>query len=623
MDKKDLFKGLNEIDEELINEAMPDVEPKEITFIEKFNKSVKYIVPVAAAIALVLIGANIIGSDTIQNHQNNNGYGKANSEYVGIKSGTSLGSGLKAASNYEEFYDTLIVKKQNDNYFETETAEGTNGNTSHKQQQTTETNSLNNSKDDYSKTNLMTEGVDESDVVKTNGKFIYAAKIREISITDIQEGAPKESVSFKPSFVAPSDVIRELFVNNNQLLVISDHYVDNKEISHETYVYCYDISKGTEPEFKGAMKQDGYYYTSRKVDDIVYVFTSQNINKPALAKEEAVTKSSLSSWVPQVNDKSIASECIYTSKESSGGLLISSFNISDPSTIIDSKLVMNDYSNVYVSENTIYFYRNIYDERMVTEISRMGYSNGLLTVDNDNATSVGGSVMDSFAIREHNGKLFVLATENELNTNGRGVDTNTLHVFDLNLKQVGELSDIARDERVYAARFIGNYVYFITYRQTDPLFVADISDPTKPKILGELKVTGFSEYLHPWDENHILGIGYGDSVSGQNGRPIKLVMFDVTDPLNPKEENQLVIKNPGYYCEAMHNYKAILASPGKNLIGFAADKYYIYSYSKEKGFSVVTKENLKEEYTDGYRGLYVGDNIYVASGAEVIHVKSK
>lgn len=620
MDNKDLFKGLNHIDEELINEANPESENKKILYSKKFNKAMRIILPMAAAVALVFMGIQVTNNDTIANHQKNSGH-SLNSDYVGIKSGESLGTVYKTAANYGELYDSLSDTKyiiDEDAKFETETAEDSNTNSSDKQ---TSTGANSSNKTDYSKTNLMTEGVDESDVVKTNGKFIYATKSRDISITDISNGTPKESVSFKPGYAAPSDRILELFVTEDKLLVVTDHFKESSEKGNETIVYCYDINDGANPKLIGSMKQDGYFYTARKVNDIVYVFTNQNIRKPSMAKEEAVTKEKLSSWVPQINDKSINSECIYTTNESTGGTLVSSFNITDPTKIIDSKLVMNGGSEIYVSEDTVYFYRTIYSNRMITEISKMKYDNGLLTVENDNSTSVGGSIRDSFAIRQHNGSLFVLATESENSQTGRSVDNNTLYVFDKDLKQVGELSDIARDERVYAARFVGDYVYFITYKETDPLFVAEIKDPKNPKILGELKVTGFSEYLHSWDENHILGIGYGDANQGTNSRAIKLVMFDVTDPANPKEENQYIIKDPGYFCEVMHNYKAILASPEKNLIGFAANKYYMFSYSKEKGFSVVAKEKLKEASTEGYRGLYVGNNIYVASGAEVIHVK--
>lgn len=195
---------------------------------------------------------------------------------------------------------------------------------------------------------------------------------------------------------------------------------------------------------------------------------------------------------------------------------------------------------------------------------------------------------------------------------------NSLHVLDKDMKEVGVINEIARGESIYAARFVGKYVYFITYRQTDPLFVADISDPTAPKLLGELEVSGFSEYLHMWDDTHVLGIGYGDSQQ----RKIKLTMFDVSDPAKPVEVSQKLIDNSNNWSnEFVYNYKAILADPEKNLIGFAANDYYLFSYDSENGFSLLEQQVLTYKNTDGYRGIYKDNDFYVAGNGEIKHFK--
>ena len=245
----------------------------------------------------------------------------------------------------------------------------------------------------------------------------------------------------------------------------------------------------------------------------------------------------------------------------------------------------------------------------------MKYNDGKLTAGK--STMINGSIEDSFAISQQNGYLYVIATEDNSD-----ISVNTLHVFDDEMKQTGVINDIARDEKIYAARFLGDYAYFITYRQIDPLFVADISDPENPKLLGELEVEGFSEYLHIWDEKHVLGIGY---ITKQNARDrIRLTMFDVSDPQNPVEENTYILNNSDY-CDALQgNYKAILADPKKNLIGFAAgDTYSLFEYDKKNGFSLIRDTVTKYDKSEAYRGLYSGDNFYVAGAGQIEYFKLK
>lgn len=578
---------MNQItDEDNVNEAKPE-DNKPLDKNTVINALIKFVLPIAAVFAVSIIGVRALGSETIAQYQNANPDKTTAKEYIGTKSGDNLGSNRRVLSDYGQFYDSLKKVALYGDYNST--------------------------------TNLMTEGDDESDVTKTNGSFIYAVNNRSLVITDIRKGRLGGSKNFKPEFKAASDIIIELYVTNDNLVIITSHYEDKKD---QTICYCYDLKVGDEPELIGSMSQDGSYFTSRKVNGQIYLFTRLFLSRPDMDKPEAISKDGLAEWVPQINGRYISYDCIYVGSESIRGTLASSFSIVSPDRIIDSKLIMDTSENIYVAEDAIYFYETNYAGRTITEISKMSYKDGKL--ETGASASVGGWIADSFAIRQYSGSLYVLATDNTSNyasNTGRSQDVNTFYVFDQNLKQTGEISDIARGERVYAARFAGDYAYFITYETTEPLFIADISDPKNPRILSELKVTGFSEYLHSWDKNHILGIGFGDREEADATRDIKLVMFDVTDPANPKEENQLLIKNPGQYCEAMNNYKAILAAPEKNLIGLAADDYHMYSYSKDKGFERVIQQELKEPNNSGYRGLYAGDNIYIASSAEVIQVK--
>ena len=143
---------------------------------------------------------------------------------------------------------------------------------------------------------------------------------------------------------------------------------------------------------------------------------------------------------------------------------------------------------------------------------------------------------------------------------------------------------LASGETIRSARFLGDTGYFVTFRQTDPLFRVDLSDPASPKITGELKISGFSSYLHFYGENLLLGIGYEANETTGETTGIKLSMFDLSDPDEIREVNRIVI--PGItWAPAIDDYKSILVDAEKNLIGFYCDgRYLVYSYDSENGF---------------------------------------
>jgi len=163
-------------------------------------------------------------------------------------------------------------------------------------------------------------------------------------------------------------------------------------------------------------------------------------------------------------------------------------------------------------------------------------------------------------------------------------DSNTLYILDENLKELSRIEGLAEEERVYSARFMGNTGYFVTFRQTDPLFSVDLSDPSNPKILGELKIPGFSEYLHPYGEGQLLGIGMDVDESGTVTNGVKISMFDISDPTDVKEFQKYVMEG-AYSTDVAYNYKAAFVDVEKNMIGFTVygemAEYYIFSYEKE------------------------------------------
>ena len=657
MTKKDLFDGLNYIDESIIEEAQPtettaehsdniyankscedkydtqqDHMAEQTSRIDKNRKKHKNLARAAKALtaAAAVLVVTVLGTEVMRLNNRINeletktsnviSQGNAqNNVYAGIKSGNELGDYVVAA-NYEQLYDS--VKKVEDSMKEARSGDWVDGaeTSGAMADYTTSSNSdketaMDEAQDlasasgtEYSTTNVMTEGVDESDVVKTDGKYIYMVEDGQISITDISKGEPADETLFRPDFEVPSDTIEELYVSDGKMLIISNHAGDKDE----TICYSYDMADPIKPALIGKSRQDGYYNTSRKIGNTVYVFSDTYIRTSDMKKNVALQEDNLEKWVPQVNGKVISYDCIYINDDTYAGTVISSFDVSTPDKTIDAKCIMNDNGEVYVSSDSMYLYHSDWSaSRELTKISKISFEDGAMKTGE--TTSVNGYLNDKFAISQQGDYLYVLPT-----TDDGSQPVNSLHVLDKDMKEVGVINEIARGERVYAARFVGNYVYFITYRQTDPLFVADISDPTAPKLLGELEVSGFSEYLHMWDDTHVLGIGYGNS----NQSKIKLTMFDVSDPTKPVEVSQKLIDNTDNWGnEFVYNYKAILADPKKNLIGFATDDYYLFSYDNENGFKLVEQQAVTYKNTDGYRGIYKDNDFYVAGNGEIKYFK--
>jgi uncharacterized secreted protein with C-terminal beta-propeller domain len=141
--------------------------------------------------------------------------------------------------------------------------------------------------------------------------------------------------------------------------------------------------------------------------------------------------------------------------------------------------------------------------------------------------------------------------------------SNNVYVLNDNLNIIGSLEGLAEGERIYSTQFMGDRVYLVTFKQVDPLFVIDVSNPRNPEVLGELKIPGFSNYLHPYDENTVIGIGQdtegevdesGTSAAIPAG--FKIALFDVSDPENPQELDKYVLGDRGTYSDALYEHKA-------------------------------------------------------------------
>jgi hypothetical protein len=224
------------------------------------------------------------------------------------------------------------------------------------------------------------------------------------------------------------------------------------------------------------------------------------------------------------------------------------------------------------------------------------------------------------------------------------IPSSNVYVLDENLKQVGSLTKIAPEERIYSSRFMDDKLYLVTFKQIDPFFVIDLSTDT-PKILGALKIPGFSNYLQPFDENHIIGIGRDTKQNewgGVQSNGVKISMFDVSDFSNPKETDTIVIGDSSIDSEALYNHKAFLLDKQKNVMSIPIkgsgpvifdtvnsslgynnswNGFFVYGFDKyefvEKGkISHSVGDNLYLMYMPA-RSLYIGDTLYTVMDGSI------
>ena len=466
---------------------------------------------------------------------------------------------------------------------------------------------------DYSDTNVRQAGVDEADIVKTDGRYLYTLRDngRAVAIVDTKEGLQEAGqVELDDSYS-----IQEFYVNDGRLVLIGDIWREEETKKgwyqgfNSTFAITYDVSDPAEPEKAGEVTQSGYYTSSRMSDGHVYLFSEYYVDNG-----NGITARDTGAYIPLINQGLLPETDIYlpVTKSACTYEVISSIDMKNSGEAKDSKAIFTNGGNLYVSGKNIYWYerqagyaRTQYTADTV--IRRISYQDGELKAEASG--KIEGYIHDSFCIDEYKGYLRVITTEN---------DANNVYVLDENLEVIGSIEGLAEDERVYSARLLGDTGYFVTYRETDPLFSVDFSDPENPEIIGELKIPGFSEYLHFYGENLLLGIGMDVDEDGFTTNGVKLSMFDISDNTDVKEVQKYVLQNV-YSADVMYDYRAVLIDAAKNIIGFSADggggeRYYVFSYNADNGFDCLMDETVNGNGYQGVRGVYIDKVIYVVKG---------
>jgi uncharacterized secreted protein with C-terminal beta-propeller domain len=538
---------------------------------------------------------------------------------------------------------------------------------------------------DYSTTNIQVEGVDEADIVKTDGKYIYTLSENKLIITNAYPPETADIVSETDLEIVP----REIFIGGDMLLIFGNVYSEiplkeDKTKREKIYPYrapmtvaqLWDVTNKENPRLVRSLEFEGNYLSSRKIGPRVYFvvnsypryYVVENVSGDDIVPlYRDLKEEELETGVKKDFEKTC--RCFEVSYfepvNAQNFVTIVSMSMDDPDAPINKEVIVGTGQNIYASLQNLYIAETTYSGFWIMRSGNLEEKTVVykFALDNGNINYVGsmevpGRILNQFSMDEYNSYFRIATTKGRLTRTG-GSTSNNIYIYNDNLNLTGKIEDIAPGESIYSARFMGDRVYLVTFKKIDPFFVIDLSDPENPKILGKLKIPGYSDYLHPYDENHIIGIGketveaeeeWGDFAWYQG---LKIAIFDVTDVENPKELHKIVIGDRGTDSEVLRDHKAFLFDREKNLLvipvllaEIKGDKEslprntygeyvfqgaYVYRITLKNGFELMgrithyndTESFMKSGYYfrgDGYsirRSLYIDNVLYTISERKI------
>ena len=516
--------------------------------------------------------------------------------------------------------------------------------------------------EDHSDTNNQVDGVQEGDIIKNDGKYIFVKTGERLKIIDSNPLNPKVVATVN---VPENTSISEIFIWDNKLVVIGQNnfYYIMKEYNetdsdvkveaayimpprnydNRTNVLVYNIENAEKPILEREFLFDGNYLSGREIDGRLYLVTTKYISvyydytDIPLPYYTDVLKN-------ETNEFSYKDIRYFPNYIDSRYMYTAGIDLTDKLSVPDVEVYLGGSDTLYVSNDSLYAAVNDYsydytikqDELYSPEYStstviyKYGLEGGKINVLSQG--KVPGTIINQFSMDEHEGMLRIATTSGEM---WNETSKNNLYILDENLKLKGNLEGLAPGERIYSTRFAGDRVYMVTFKQVDPLFVIDASDPSNPKAEGMLKIPGYSTYLHLVDESHIIGFGYDTEVSEWGGTVtggFKLSMFDVTNIKSPKETYTEVIGKQGTYSELLYNHKALMFSLNKGIMAFPLSRTtdgwktdffgaYVYNVSSDT-ISFKTKISHIDTEAISYmdeikRIIYIGDYLYTFSDKEM------
>ncbi len=495
----------------------------------------------------------------------------------------------------------------------------------------------------YSETNLQEAGVDEADKVKNDGRYIYTAANDSVIIVDARLPETIRQISA----VTVNGEVDSLYLYDNTLVIVyrplfeSRYYGDDTDgtevagvgfcywvpVNMEVGVVTVDVSDPTRPQKTSETIIDGNLISSRRVENRLYLVQQFLPDLPPIdytyeeieSADEVITSNQnqlsglvLEDLIPFYHTvdldgnasqerQLVTYDRFYKPSQTSGGsvVTVTTFDLDAPTADIDSVGAIADAHTIYASTKAIYLastrWNNVaYQNNEMTDIYYTYLFKFSIAPESITCSATGGvagKIINQFSMGEYNDILRIATTRGEL-WMGDGSISNEVYCLETNgdrLEVVGNIEDMAPGESIYAVRFLGRRGYVVTFVKVDPLFTLDLSDPTAPFIAGELKVPGYSDYIHPLSDEYLLTIGKATNLDAQQNvwnQGVQLSIFDVRDFENPALLHTEIIGDRGTESEALYNHKAFTYWPDENLLALPIDLYentspaYPYDYGQ-------------------------------------------
>jgi len=441
----------------------------------------------------------------------------------------------------------------------------------------------------HSETNAQVAGVDELDTVKNDGTYIYTITNNTVAIVLAYPVIEAKLLAH----VSVNGTLQGIFVDGNRLVVVSQQYQQYPlpytgtvqsgmgasiavypiflNYPQTTSLSIFDISNHASPVLTTTLVVNGTLAGARLIGDYAYLVATQPVycTGPILLPVNVVDGRALTTGIATVYHSDIADVA-------NSFTTVVGINVTQVSPTPTAKIfLIGTSSNIYVSTHQIYLTQPIWSQVEQTAVHRISIDG--TSISYQATGTVSGHVLNQFSMDEYNGNFRIATTGYSFNqiasTGGVSstyVQQTNLYVLDSGLHIIGRLEGLSPGEMFYAARFMGDRAYLVTFQRMDPLFVIGLQDPTQPKVLGQLNIPGVSDYLQPYDETHLIGFGKSSTnVTWENAalfQGLKLSLFDVTDPSHPIDTSDYSVGDRGSDSPALTDHKSVLFDRSLNLL---------------------------------------------------------
>lgn len=487
---------------------------------------------------------------------------------------------------------------------------------------------------DYSSTNIQVEGVDEGDQVKTDGQYIYQISKNRVQII---KAAPADkmrlvnTIKFSDANFTPA----ELYIDGNYMIVVGDTYFEQaaaplqEKVNVKRAPYyrntslcravVYDIKNKNNITQVRRLVLEGNYLSSRLTDSKFYLLSNCYINNYSIQNDTDVTPLCKDTTkADQYEAQDIKTIRYFPGCITPNYLMTGSIDLKQMDDPAEIKTYLGGGENIYASAQNLYVAISQYENNDImrpmqtdtavssssgTKIFKFNLQGAKLRYQGEG--QVPGTILNQFSMDEYGDHFRIATTSGEVWRNDQNTSQNNVYILDKDLQLTGKLENIAPGEKIYSTRFMGDRAYMVTFKKVDPFFVLDLTDPAQPQILGKLKIPGYSDYLHPYDENHIIGFGKDTAEqSGDDSRAyyqgMKIAIFDVTDVSSPVEMSKVIIGDRGTDSELLNNHKALLFSREKNLLAFPVTEMTVSQEQRQSSGNDIT-----EYGSFSFQGAYV------------------